>query len=54
MRRAPVPRHRIYWGTDWPHPQWTKRMMSNAEEVKLLYRYDAGDITLLHAIAGSE
>ena len=19
---------RIVWGTDWPHPQWTKRMMN--------------------------
>ncbi len=34
---------RIVWGTDWPHPQWTKRMMNDAEEVELLYRYVDGD-----------
>ncbi len=34
---------RIVWGTDWPHPQWKKRMMNDAEEVELLYRYVDGD-----------
>jgi len=38
---------RTIWGTDWPHPQWTKRMMNDAEEVELLYRYVDGDTTLL-------
>jgi len=37
-------------GTDWPHPQWTKRMMNDAEEVELLYRYVDGDTTLLRKI----
>jgi predicted TIM-barrel fold metal-dependent hydrolase len=41
---------RTIWGTDWPHPQWTKRMMNDAEEVELLYRYVDGDTTLLHKI----
>jgi len=41
---------RIVWGTDWPHPQWTKRMMNDAEEVELLYRYVDGDATLLRKI----
>jgi predicted TIM-barrel fold metal-dependent hydrolase len=41
---------RIVWGTDWPHPQWTKRMMNDAEEVELLYRYVDGDPTLLRKI----
>jgi predicted TIM-barrel fold metal-dependent hydrolase len=41
---------RIVWGTDWPHPQWTKRMMNDAEEVELLYRYVDGDTTLLRKI----
>jgi 2-pyrone-4,6-dicarboxylate lactonase len=35
-----------HWGTDWPHPQWRKRMMNDAEEVELLYRYVDGDTTL--------
>ena len=38
---------RTIWATDWPHPMWTKRMMNDAEEVELLYRYvdyDAGMI----------
>ena len=34
---------RIIWGSDWPHPQWTKRMMNDAEEVELLYRYVDGE-----------
>ena len=41
---------RIVWGTDWPHPQWTKRMMNDAEEVELLYRYVDGDTNLLRKI----
>ena len=36
--------------TDWPHPQWTKRMMNDAEEVELLYRYVDGDTTLVRKI----
>ncbi len=41
---------RIIWGTDWPHPQWRKRMMNDAEEVELLYRYVDGDQGLLKKI----
>ena len=41
---------RIVWGTDWPHPQWSKRMMNDAEEVELLYRYVDGDPALLKKI----
>jgi len=41
---------RIVWGTDWPHPQWTKRMMNDAEEVELLYRYVDNDAALLQKI----
>jgi 2-pyrone-4,6-dicarboxylate lactonase len=41
---------RIIWGTDWPHPQWSKRMMNDAEEVELLYRYVDRDVTLLRKI----
>ena len=41
---------RIIWATDWPHPMWTKRMMNDAEEVELLYRYVDGDATLLRKI----
>ncbi|HYA30015.1 MAG TPA: amidohydrolase family protein [Acidobacteriota bacterium] len=41
---------RIIWGSDWPHPQWTKRMMNDAEEVELLYRYVDDDATLLKKI----
>lgn len=41
---------RIIWGTDWPHPQWKKRMMNDAEEVELLYRYVDGDQALLKKI----
>ena len=41
---------RTIWGTDWPHPQWTKRMMNDAEEVELLYRYVDADTTLLRKI----
>jgi 2-pyrone-4,6-dicarboxylate lactonase len=41
---------RTIWGSDWPHPQWTKRMMNDAEEVELLYRYVDGDTSLLRKI----
>ena len=41
---------RIVWGSDWPHPQWKKRMMNDAEEVELLYRYVDGDMGLLRKI----
>lgn len=41
---------RIVWGSDWPHPQWTKRMMNDAEEVELLYRYVDNDAALLKKI----
>ena len=41
---------RIVWGSDWPHPQWTKRMMNDAEEVELLYRYVDNDAELLQKI----
>ena len=41
---------RVIWGTDWPHPQWRKRMMNDAEEVELLYRYVDGDPVLLKKI----
>jgi 2-pyrone-4,6-dicarboxylate lactonase len=41
---------RIIWGSDWPHPQWTKRMMNDAEEVELLYRYVDSDAALLRKI----
>jgi len=41
---------RTIWGTDWPHPQWTKRMMNDAEEVELLYRYVDNDAALIRKI----
>lgn len=41
---------RIVWATDWPHPMWTKRMMNDAEEVELLYRYVDNDQALLQKI----
>jgi 2-pyrone-4,6-dicarboxylate lactonase len=41
---------RIIWATDWPHPMWTKRMMNDAEEVELLYRYVDNDAGLLQKI----
>jgi 2-pyrone-4,6-dicarboxylate lactonase len=42
---------RIIWGTDWPHVQWRKsRMMNDAEEVELLYRYVDNDQALLRKI----
>jgi len=42
---------RIIWGSDWPHVQWRKkRMMNDAEEVELRYRYVDYDRTLLQKI----
>ena len=41
---------RIIWATDWPHPQWKKRMMNDAETVELLYRYVDGDVGLLRRV----
>jgi predicted TIM-barrel fold metal-dependent hydrolase len=42
---------RLIWGTDWPHVQWRKqRMMNDAEEVELLYRYVEHDAALLQKI----
>jgi 2-pyrone-4,6-dicarboxylate lactonase len=42
---------RIIWGSDWPHVQWRKpRMMNDAEEVELLYRYVDNDRALLQKI----
>ena len=42
---------RIIWGSDWPHVQWRKaRMMNDAEEVELLYRYVDHDHALLQKI----
>ena len=41
---------RTIWGTDWPHPQWTKRMMNDAEEVELLYRYVDSDTKLVRKV----
>jgi predicted TIM-barrel fold metal-dependent hydrolase len=41
---------RTIWGTDWPHIHWQKRMMNDAEEVELLYRYVDGDRDLLKRI----
>jgi predicted TIM-barrel fold metal-dependent hydrolase len=41
---------RMIWGTDWPHVNWRKRMMNDAETVELLYRYVDNDRTLLEKI----
>ncbi len=41
---------RTVWGTDWPHPQWPKRMMNDAETVELLYRYVDNDAALIQKI----
>ena len=42
---------RIIWASDWPHVRWRKaRMMNDAEEVELLYRYVDLDDALLHKI----
>ena len=34
---------RMIWGSDWPHVNWRKRMMNDAETVELLYRYVDND-----------
>lgn len=42
---------RMIWATDWPHVRWRKkRMMNDAEEVELLYRYADHDRELLQKI----
>ncbi len=42
---------RIIWATDWPHVRWRKkRMMNDAEEVELLYRYVDHDAALIRKI----
>src|SRR5262249_42858107 len=42
---------RIIWGSDWPHVQWRKkRMMNDAEEVELFYRYVDNDPALIRKI----
>jgi predicted TIM-barrel fold metal-dependent hydrolase len=41
---------RAIWATDWPHPCWKKRMMNDAEEVELLYRYVDNDAALIQKI----
>jgi 2-pyrone-4,6-dicarboxylate lactonase len=42
---------RTIWATDWPHVRWRKqRMMNDAEEVELLYRYVDHDPALIQAI----
>jgi predicted TIM-barrel fold metal-dependent hydrolase len=42
---------RIIWATDWPHVRWRKRrMMNDAEEVELLYRYVDHDPSLIRKI----
>lgn len=41
---------RMIWGTDWPHVNWRKRMMNDAETVELLYRYVDNDQALLKKI----
>jgi 2-pyrone-4,6-dicarboxylate lactonase len=42
---------RVIWATDWPHVRWRKkRMMNDAEEVELLYRYVDNDAGLLRKI----
>lgn len=41
---------RTVWGTDWPHPQWSKPMMNDADTVELLYRYVDRDPSLIQKI----
>ena len=42
---------RAIWATDWPHPAWRKkRMMNDAEEVELFYRYVDHDETMIRKI----
>ena len=40
----------MIWGSDWPHVNWRKRMMNDAETVELLYRYVDNDQALLRKI----
>jgi 2-pyrone-4,6-dicarboxylate lactonase len=42
---------RIIWSTDWPHVRWRKkRMMNDAEELELLYRYADNDPAIIKKI----
>ena len=42
---------RTIWATDWPHVRWRKkRIMNDAEEVELLYRYVDNDAELLQKV----
>ena len=42
---------RMIWSSDWPHVRWRKkRMMNDAEEVELFYRYIDNDPSLMKAI----
>ena len=42
---------RMLWATDWPHVRWRKkRMMNDAEEVELFYRYVDHDDALIQKI----
>lgn len=42
---------RNIWATDWPHVRWRKqRMMNDAEEVELFYRYVDNDAALIKKI----
>jgi predicted TIM-barrel fold metal-dependent hydrolase len=42
---------RMIWSTDWPHVRWRKkRMMNDAEEVELLYRYVDHDPSMIRKI----
>lgn len=42
---------RIIWATDWPHVRWRKsRMMNDAEEVELLYKYADNDPAIIKKI----
>jgi 2-pyrone-4,6-dicarboxylate lactonase len=41
---------RMIWGSDWPHVNWKKRMMNDAETVELLYRYVDNDRAFIQKI----
>lgn len=42
---------RCIWATDWPHVRWRKkRMMNDAEEVELFYRYVDHDPALIKKV----
>ena len=42
---------RTIWATDWPHVRWRKkRMMNDAEEVELFYRYVDHDEAMIRKI----